>query len=212
MAVISRSLQPEDFSRREVMRLLLHHVLDFHRALGIHGATIGTKKSGVLLTNRGGSGKSTLVLEALRRGYCTTGDDFLLVEASAEKPPEPLVHSFFSNVKIAPSSPAARGLEVTSRQNETKGMVDIESNFPNSLVSSHRLSALVVPQLGPATSMVRSTGERLLTALLPSSIRLTGKTPALIHAVEGLAESVPCFELTVGPTPTEGIDALEELF
>jgi hypothetical protein len=61
------------------------------------------------------------------------------------------------------------------------------------------------------TSLVPTTSERFITAILPSSIRLTGKTMALIQAIEDLAKKIPSYELTVGPRPEEGIDALEEL-
>lgn len=211
MALVSRGLSSEDFSRREVMRLLLHHVLDYHKTIGIHGATVGRDTSGILLTNRGGSGKSTLVLEALRRGYSTTGDDFLLINASpAGQSPSP-AYSLFSNAKIDPASSAARDLTVSTRLGEIKGLVDIKRHFPDSLRPSHRLTALVVPQVGPMTSLVPTTSERFITAILPSSIRLTGKTMALIQAIEDLAKKIPSYELTVGPRPEEGIDALEEL-
>jgi hypothetical protein len=210
-ALLARGLIAEDFGRREVMRLLLHKILDFHMVMGIHGATVGDNTTGVLLSNRGGSGKSTLVLAALLQGMRTTGDDFMLTGPVSTASQPFVVSSYFSTIKIYPDEPLAAGLTITTRSDDDKGVLDIPEHFSGGLVRSHRLAAMVIPTIGDKTSSRPASREESLQAILPSSIHLTSTPEKLLHRVHELLDAVPAFLLTVGPNVNEGVHELKGL-
>jgi hypothetical protein len=193
------------------MRLVLQDVLDHHGILGIHGATIGGPTSGVFLSNRGGSGKSTLVAQALSRGLRTTGDDFLLVESKPPSYSSDFLYSYFSNLKIHPASPAAPLLNLFSIRGEDKALADVSLQFPSGLVDCHQIVAVVIPSVGRETSLEPASSQRTLEAVLPSSVRLTGMSQQLFFRVQSLIEKAPCYSLVVGSNPGEGVDVIESL-
>lgn len=65
----------------------------FHFA---HGAAVGTSKGGVLITGKGGSGKSTAALACLNSGLFYISDDYCVVCAE----PKPAAYSVFSSAKV----------------------------------------------------------------------------------------------------------------
>jgi len=211
VVLISKLLGARDFGRREIMRLILQDILDHHGILGIHGATIGGATSGVFLSNRGGSGKSTLVAQALSRGLRTTGDDFLLIESKPPRSSSDFLYSYFSNLKIHPESPAAPLLNLSSIKGEEKALADIAPQFPRGLVDRHQIVALVIPSVGRETSLEPASHERTLKAVLLSSVRLTGMSQQLFFRVKSLIEKTPCYSLVVGPDPGEGVNVVESL-
>ncbi len=61
-----------------------------------HAAAVGLDGEGVLLTGRGGSGKSTTTMACLEHGLNTAGDDYVLLAAD----PEPVAYSLYSTTKM----------------------------------------------------------------------------------------------------------------
>lgn len=210
-AFLARHMPPEGLGRREVMRLALQPFLDAHGVVGIHGATVGDSTNGVFLSNKGGSGKSTLVAQAIKMGLQTTGDDFLLVPQPGEKKDALTLASFFSNLKIHPASPGSSGLEVKLESAEPKGLVDISAHYPGALVRQHHISALVVPSFGEHTELSEATRQECLSAILPSSIQLTGSPQKLVDRVHKILDVTPAFKLVVSSEPSSGVDAILNL-
>ena len=210
-ALVSRGLPGEQFGRREIMRLILRPLLDERGVLGVHGASLGNDTDGVLLTNKGGSGKSTLVAQGLQEGMKTTGDDFLLLCSESSPLSDIHVYSYFSNLKISPSSPSANRLSLEAQEGEEKSLAFIADDFPNGLVSKHKLKAVMIPTIAETTSLQDASREECLHALLPSSVVLTARTRALIEAVELIIETLPLYRLSVGQDPSTAIPIIENV-
>lgn len=210
-ALVSRGLPGEQFGRREIMRLILRPLLDERGVLGVHGASLGNDTDGVLLTNKGGSGKSTLVAQGLQAGMKTTGDDFLLLRSKTPITPNIHVYSYFSNLKISPSSPAVNRLALEAQGDEEKSLAFIARDFPNGLVVKHNLKAVVIPTIDNNTALDEASRQECLLALLPSSVVLTARTRALIEAVELMIETLPLYRLSVGPDPSTAIPLIEKV-
>jgi hypothetical protein len=62
----------------------------------LHAAAVGTADGGVLVTGKGGLGKSTTALACLAAGMGYVGDDYLVVELT----PEPRAHSLYCTAKL----------------------------------------------------------------------------------------------------------------
>ncbi len=66
----------------------------------IHAGAVGTARGGVLITGKGGSGKSTTAAACLGSGLGLAGDDLVLVDMAGDL----VVHSLLSTVKLEPSA------------------------------------------------------------------------------------------------------------
>src|ERR1019366_3211194 len=62
----------------------------------VHGAAIGSGGEAVLITGKGGLGKSTTAVSCLTQGLQYVGDDYLVVALD----PSPRVHSLYSTAKL----------------------------------------------------------------------------------------------------------------
>src|SRR5690242_20482082 len=78
------------------MRSLMHWWMERRGFQLVHGAAIGLNGEGVLITGKGGLGKSTTALACLDAGMQYAADDFLVVEPG----PLPRAHSLYSTGKL----------------------------------------------------------------------------------------------------------------
>ena len=206
--VLARGLAPREFSRREVLRIILQPFLDLHGIICLHGATIGRDGRGVLLSNRGGSGKSTLVAQGIRMGLETTGDDFLLLKPRDFENGSGRIFSYFSNLKIHRKGPGARGLDVepSLSTDDEKGLIWIARLNTRALAPSHVIEAVVIPLVGKRTCLKSASLRDGLDAILPSSIHLSGSPALLTNSVQQILKSLPVYSMSVGPDPQEGLE------
>jgi hypothetical protein len=78
------------------LRTLLHWALQrFDRQL-LHAAVVGTEHGGVLITGKGGIGKSTTALVCLEAGLTYLGDDYVVVALD----PVPCAYSLYCTAKL----------------------------------------------------------------------------------------------------------------
>ena len=78
------------------LRTLLHWCMEAHGRQLLHGAAIGTADGGLLLTGRGGLGKSSTALAGLLNGMDFAGDDYVAVALE----PQPRVYPLYSSAKV----------------------------------------------------------------------------------------------------------------
>lgn len=84
------------WSKASPLRTLLHWVMQrFGRQL-LHAAVVGTEHGGVVITGRGGVGKSTAALLCLEAGLAYLGDDYVVVGLD----PEPTAYSLYCTAKL----------------------------------------------------------------------------------------------------------------
>jgi GT2 family glycosyltransferase len=68
-----------DWTRAAPFRTLFHWLAEHHDAQLVHAAAVGLGGRGVLITGRGGVGKSTCALSCLGAGFDYVGDDYVLL-------------------------------------------------------------------------------------------------------------------------------------
>ncbi len=77
-------------------RTILHWWMEKNGCQLMHAAAVGTDEGGVLITGKGGAGKSTTAVSCLLDGMNYLSDDYLIVK----KDPVPKVYSLYSTAKI----------------------------------------------------------------------------------------------------------------
>jgi glycosyltransferase involved in cell wall biosynthesis len=77
-------------------RTLIHWWMEKNNCQLIHAAAVGVDNKAILITGKGGSGKSTTSLTCLNRGLKFLGDDYVIVK----KDPVPFVYSLYCSAKI----------------------------------------------------------------------------------------------------------------
>jgi hypothetical protein len=86
------------WAKSSPMRSLFHWLMEQHGLQLVHAAAFGDANGGVLVTGRGGVGKSTTALAALDAGMGYVGDDYLIVGLD----PVPTAYTLYATAKLEP--------------------------------------------------------------------------------------------------------------
>lgn len=84
------------WAKSSPMRSLFHWLMEARGLQLVHAAAVGTEHGGVLITGKGGVGKSTTALAGLTAGMFYIGDDYLIVGLD----PEPRAFTLYSTAKL----------------------------------------------------------------------------------------------------------------
>jgi hypothetical protein len=209
-------LDESGWLRPERSRPLIEKLMSPHGFVSLHGGTIGRGSSGVLLSARGGSGKSSLVAAAIRRGLNTTGDDFLLLEREDDRVPAK-IWSLYRWIKLALSSPAWIDSlgdfdEVDNTVVGEKSILSFERIYPEAFTRYQIPSAVIVPRLGDSARLVQIDPLEALAAVLPSSVGMSSRKVEATIQLKGFVESLPCYSLEIGENLDQALDLVEPLF
>lgn len=180
-----------------------------------HTAAVGTDAGFVLLTGKGGSGKTTTALACLDAGLGYAGDDFCLIGTAGS----PVVHSIYSTAKVSPDVierfPSLTDLVLNpGRAPDEKAVVRLTPTFSSRIVASAPLEAVVMPTVsgGRRSQIVPASRGEALLALAPTSVFAVSGTRA--DAVADLAEVVralPCYRLELGTDLDGVVDTVRSL-
>jgi hypothetical protein len=180
-------------------RIQLSWLCNLHRMQLVHGAAVAIGGRAVLLTGKGGSGKSTTALGCALAGMQYLGDDYCVVEPSAGK-----VHMLYRTAKLLKKTldimPCPGVVENPDRLDIEKGVVFLEPSDVH-LLRSAALSAILLPRVEPdaPTRLYPATREEAIKAILPSTIgQLMGGTSASPGLIMALVRNAPAFHLTLG--------------
>ena len=189
----------------------------------VHAGAVGNARGGAILVGKGGSGKSTSTLAALRSELDFAGDDYVGVSLD----PSPWVHSLFSTGKLVPEHAErlpflAPALTIDPRRNlkpnalgPAKAVVYAQEHWPERLTAGFPLRAILVPRVTPGrreARIVPISRAMALAALAPSTVlqmHVDGRDS--LERMRRLAQSVPCFVLEAGsdiPSIPSSISAL----
>lgn len=208
---ISRRFPAEDFGFRENLRLMLQPVLGLLGVDGLHGGTLGQGSTGVLLTGRGGSGKSTLVSFGVIHGWSTTGDDFLLVSSSDTKSTALTIGSLFGTAKLTNDSPSRSLFRTGIPQADGKDLVDLREIGPQAVIPEQKIKALISCQVGSESRLQEAEPIVFLESLLPHSVGHTYHPQRLTKRFRKAANQIPTYSLTSGPQLSASLDLLSGL-
>ena len=184
------------------LRTLLHWWMEKNKCQLIHAAAIGTKSGAVLLTGKGGIGKSTTALTCLKSGFFYLGDDFVVTRLK----PEPLVFSLYSTAKLNADN-AERFPELSSSisnlggPKDEKAVMFLYPEFREKIIKSMPLKAIVVPHITDRkeSKVTGTSSENVLRAASFTTMTLLpGASIETYEFLNQLSASLPCFSLELG--------------
>jgi len=168
----------------------------------VHSGAVGTEHGGVLLTGRGGSGKSNTCLACLDAGFLYAGDDYVVAGTG----PDPRVHSIYNSAKLHAADVgrfpnlAAAVAHISTRDDE-KSVFFVHRSMPASCARSLPIRAILLPRVTgrPDTRLVPASRADSLKAMAPSTVfQLAGAGRGEFQAMARLAAQVPSYALELG--------------
>jgi hypothetical protein len=208
--LVHRGLRAQEWQRPEFARTFLESILQDSGFVSLHGATVGDADRCLLLTGKGGAGKSTLVAQALAIGYRTVGDDYLLY-APADTASVGTLVSAFRTVKVARSG-AASALFSTrptaTSADGSKHLLHPGDDRPDCFVGSQVPVAVAVPAFGPRFDATPIDRIDVLRALLPTSAQMSIQPGRMITALTRLVDGLPAVRITLSPRFEDDREAL----
>jgi hypothetical protein len=168
----------------------------------VHGGGIGGLSGGVLISGRGGIGKSTVCLSTLDSDLLYAGDDYVAIDIGGSN----TLYSIYNSGKLSADS-LAKVPEIRKRimnpkeLSHEKGIVFIHSGWPEKMIKSFTLKAILVPSLSDQkeASLSKMRSGEALRAIAPSTMfQLRGDNRTTFTALGELVRSIPCFKLELG--------------
>ncbi|MBK6510384.1 MAG: serine kinase [Haliea sp.] len=172
----------------------------------VHAACFGTDNGSVLLTGKGGSGKSTTTLACLDSGLRLSGDDYCVVH-----PERLMAYSVYNTIKLKGLQDVERfahlkscidNLErVQDAEEGEKAMIFLQRYFPEQLLPASVLRAILVPRVADQqeTVITPASASHVFKAIMPSTLfQLPGNAQEEFRALASLVRSVPSYEIALG--------------
>jgi hypothetical protein len=171
----------------------------------VHGGAVGVGNKAILLSARGGSGKSTTSLSCLLSGMNYLADDYVGIEIKEKT----ILHSLFSSVKITPDTlPTFPDFKERIWNKTTfggsldngKAVIFLRDLFPKQLIHKAELSAIFIPIIKKETRIVPASKLEAMLALAPTTIfQLPLAGADKMKEFKKIITSVPCYFLELGP-------------
>lgn len=176
-----------------------------------HAASISYGKHALLLTGKGGSGKSTTVLSCLREGLNTLGEDYVLLGKSCAYSAyqtakwKPHTRTLFPFYEPFIANPASADRE--------KALLYYQDLFPLQLALSSEIFAIVSLRVGTRPILEKSDLQTSLQSLLLTTVmQLPHPDPRTNELLQAFAKPLAHYRLSLGPNLSENVALLRGLF
>lgn len=193
------------------MRTLFHWAMERRGAQLIHAAAVGTEAGGVLVTGRGGVGKSTTALACLAAGLAYVGDDYVVLTGGDA----PAAHSLYRTAKInvadmARFSAFEPRLIGDASHAAPKAVIYLE----HGIVDALPLRSVVTPAFhSAAESRIEPIAPALLigAATFTTNAQLPHSGQHNVDFIERHLSRLPCHRLQLGTDPDQIVCRITEL-
>jgi hypothetical protein len=182
----------------------------------VHGAAVGTAEGAVLITGKGGSGKSTTALGALMAGLLYLGDDYVLCALSTDGVQ---LFSLFNSAKVDRNTLQRLALAPEQLMNRAaflappkpggepeKGVLLVQKYYPALVQTALPLRAILVPHITDQqeTRLSPLKPAQAFLALTPTTVfQLPGAQQAALTFLRRLVTQLPCYQLLLGRDATQ---------
>ena len=194
-------------------RTVLHWFLSRSNVYLVHGATVAKGGRAVLITARGGSGKSTTALSCVAAGFDYLSDDYVGISTGDGA----VVHSLYNSAKLTPDGLLAfpelrRFVRDKPLGDNGKAVIYLTEAAPEQLRREAPLTAILIPVLHKAdrTHLLPAGKKQAFLALAPTTVfQLPFAGADMIAPLKMLIDRIPCHFLMLGPDVREvssGID------
>jgi hypothetical protein len=190
------------WTKASPFRTLFHWWLEENGAQLLHAAAIGTPDGALLITGKGGVGKSTTALACLSAGMSYVGDDYLAVRLE----PEPRAYSLYSTAKLDAGQvarfPKLRALVANGiPQGDDKAVIQLVPHYRDQVVRSLPLKAIATPSFGDAprtTVSGASPGTLQRAASFTTLAQLPHAGRSTHEFIDRMVRRVPGLHLALG--------------
>lgn len=172
----------------------------------VHAAAIGLATGGVLLTGKGGSGKSTTTITCIESNLRIVGDDYAAID-----PQRAVASSLYNTIKLKGPRDVARfpnlvpcisNLDrVGDGDDAERAMVFLHEHFPHKLLVQMPVRAILVPRIvdRPETRIIPASAALAVKALAPSTVfQLPGNAHAAFRSLVDMVRCLPTYEIELG--------------
>lgn len=185
------------------LRSLFHWWMEHKGCQLLHAAAVGTVEDGaILITGKGGVGKSTTALSSLAQGMAYVADDYLVVGLE----PEPRVYSLYATAKLEPGqlerfpvfAPLLTNADFLDQE---KAVLQLWPTLQGRLARSLLLRAVVSPHFADSeTTSFAPTGRATLrnAAAFTTLSQLPCAGKATYQFINRLLDQVPGLEMALG--------------
>jgi len=190
------------YERAEPLRPAIHWALTTDRRYLAHASGVGDDRGAVVLTGKGGAGKTTTTLASIDAGLSFIGDNYVLLSLEGR---QPVVHGIYGNAKVWPQTlqqlpglkPYVKSWDVGP---DEKLVLEIARHRPESLATGLPVRAVVVPEVvgGGDARITPCSPAQAMLALAPTTVL---QLPLTGFGLDGMAEllrRVPTYRLELG--------------
>lgn len=179
----------------------------------LHCAAIGQADRAVLITGRGGIGKSTLALTALGAGWSYFGDDYVLVASE----PEPRCFRLYRSAKWVTNGLAlpewiSRDDGISVDPKNRKRMIFLDQQSPALAKRESAVTMLLRPRIDPALTrpeIAPANPRKLVMDAVISTVAQSDAAHAPIFApLSDMARRLPCREIGLSPDLSANLQLL----
>lgn len=163
-----------------------------------HSASIGNKKKALLLTGKGGSGKSVAVLACLKEGLSMLGEDYVLLSQDR-------VYSIYQTAKWKPHTRVLfpsyeKYISNPDKADSEKALIYYKDLFASQIELSSPIKAIVSLKIGKSLNLQKSNYETVLQSLLLTTIyQLPHPAADTTSILENCIKPLDHYHLTLGP-------------
>jgi hypothetical protein len=189
-----------EWERSFPFRTVLYQWFKGSRYLFVHAGAVGNESGGVLLTGKGGMGKSTATLSCLDSELKYAGDDFVMIDTESL-----IVHSLYNVAKLEASNlhrfpelvPHIANPEAMPAD---KGQLFLHFFKPECLILDFKLKAIFLPKFSGKehTTIRKATKGEALLALAPSTIGLLKAESDMLSRISAFIQTLPCYWIETG--------------
>jgi hypothetical protein len=185
-------------------RSLLHCWFRAQEFQFVHAAAVGRPNGGLLLTGKGGSGKSSTALSCLNSSLGYLCDDFCLI---GQQNGTYSAFGLYATAKLVGAEDLARFPCIAQkvwnpdREPGQKAAFFLQDHYPESFVDHFPLKGILLPVVTGQrdTSVVPCSSSRAFSALAPSTLSLLPASGATdFRFLTELSRALPAYELRLG--------------
>jgi hypothetical protein len=130
------------------LRTLFHWWMEKNGCQLLHAAAVGTEHGAVLITGKGGVGKSTTALSCVEAGFYYLADDYVVTRLE----PEPAVYSLYSTAKlnadfIANFPDLSKFVNNSENLDQEKAVIFLQPHLKNQVLPEMPLKAIITPRI-----------------------------------------------------------------
>lgn len=184
-------------------RSLFHWWVEQSGGVLVHGAAVGNEDGGILITGKGGAGKSTTALSCVAAGFLYVGDDYVAIYPGAEV----TAHALYCTAKLNPDNAARFGslhprlLGMAAVRGESKLVAYLPKAVRGGLTLRIVLTAIATPAFadGAETAIEPVAPAALLPLASATSLaQLPGAGLATVDRIAQIVDRLPGYTITLG--------------